>query len=96
MITRVMVARYKASCGHTFSKKEAAEQHEKRSFCWKLPALKTCMTCSSHSHYDDEDDGRVNECEHPRMNRDDPEMFTAISPKVPDVAINCKLWSPKL
>jgi hypothetical protein len=96
-----MVARYRSPCGHTFSKKEAAERHEKRSFCWKLPALKTCITCSSRrivelgSGEPGDDRGKGNECANPKMDRDDPELFTAISPKVPDVAVNCKLWSPK-
>ena len=41
-VTKIMVARYVAPCGHRFTSRSAAKSHEAAATCWKLPALKTC------------------------------------------------------
>lgn len=37
-VTKIMVARYVAPCGHRFTSRSAAKSHEAAATCWKLPA----------------------------------------------------------
>jgi hypothetical protein len=98
MAIKILVTRYQAECGHRFSRKASAEGHEQRATCWKLPVVRTCLTCV-HTRVFWDSYGvegsprwRDRECQNPAM---EPEDFKPAHDKAQNVCIGCPKWEAK-
>ena len=98
-VSKVMAPRYVAPCGHRFATRGAAEGHEHKATCWKLPALRTCQSCKFNSvewdsnGMEDEpaflDTFLTRECTRPDF---DTEELIAVRPGITNLFRDCPGW----
>lgn len=101
-VQKIMIARFVAPCGHRFTSKRAAEQHEQWAKCWFLPVVRSCKSCVHMVRVRDDNgmpepynDGRVvNECRYPSDDLTWEDIPDA-NPKVNDVKRDCPAWQWK-
>lgn len=91
-VTKIMVARYVAPCGHRFTSRSAAKSHEAAATCWKLPALKTCQSCKHSKVMSYKEDGQ-RYWERDCKRRDiDVDSLPPVHENAPDVLTECPGW----
>ena len=98
-VSKVMVARYVAPCGHRFTTRASAAAHERSATCWKLPALRTCQSCKFNRVIRDSNGMEhepafletflTRECTRPNF---DPDELTPVRSGVTDLFRDCPGW----